>query len=153
LRWKSCRYFGQVWQAIAADQLKAIQAGTALERIKFPTGEFSQQVNGALKPGEGRAYIASLAKGQTFQLKLQAPDQATLLSLYPPTSKSPPFLSDSRDTGWTGKVTEAGLYEIVVINNTAQSLNYGLDLAAAEEISSPSPSPSPTAPSPGEQKP
>lgn len=127
---------GQVWQAIASEQLKAVKAGTALETIKFPEGRFSQQVSGTLKPGEGKAYIAQLTKDQVIQIKLQA-SQATRLSLYPPTSKAAALLEDSSKTSWSGKLPESGFYEIVVVPNASGTIDYDLSLAAADNISSP----------------
>jgi serine/threonine-protein kinase len=127
---------GQVWQAIAAEQLNAVKAGTALETIKFPDGRFSQQVSGSLKPGEGKAYIAQLTKDQVIQIKLQA-SQATRLSIYPPTSKAAALLEDSAKTSWSGKLTESGFYEVVIVSNASGAIDYTLSLAAADNISSP----------------
>ncbi|HEY9896869.1 MAG TPA: serine/threonine protein kinase, partial [Candidatus Sericytochromatia bacterium] len=127
---------GQVWQAIAAEQLNAVKAGTALEIIKFPEGRFSQQVSGTLKAGEGKAYIAELTKDQVIQIQLQA-NQETHLSIYPPTSKAAALLEDSAKTSWSGKLTESGFYEIVVVSNTPGTISYDLSLAAADNISAP----------------
>jgi len=127
---------GQVWQAIAAEQLNAAKAGTALEAIKFPEGRFSQQVRGTLKPGEGKAYIAQLTKDQVIQITLQA-NQATRLSIYPPTSKAAALLEDSAKTSWSGKLAESGFYEIVVVSDASGAIDYTLSLAAADSISSP----------------
>jgi serine/threonine protein kinase, bacterial len=127
---------GQVWQAIAADQLNAVKAGTALETIKFPEGQFNQQVSGTLKAGEGKAYIAQLTKDQAMQIKLQA-NQATRFSIYPPTSKAAPLLADSSKTSWSGKLTESGFYEIVVISDASRAIDYDLSLAAADNNAAP----------------
>ena len=127
---------GQVWQAIAAEQLNAIKAGKALETIKFPEGRFSQQVGGTLKPGEGKAYIAQIIKDQVMQIKLQA-NRATLLSIYPPTSKAAALLNDSAKTSWSGKLTESGFYEIVIVSDASETIDYNLSLTAADHISSP----------------
>ena len=126
---------GEVWQAIAADQLNAVKAGTALETIKFSEGRLSQQVSGTLKVGEGKAYIAQLTKDQVMQIKLQA-NQATRLSIYPPTSKAAALLADSSKTSWSGKLTESGFYEIVVVPDASDSISYDLSLTAANTISS-----------------
>ncbi|XHX79399.1 MAG: protein kinase [Stenomitos frigidus ULC029] len=125
---------GQVWQAIAAEQFNAVKAGTALETIQMPEGRFSQQVSGTLKAGEGKAYIARLSKDQVMQIDLQA-NQATQLSIYPPTSKAAALLEDSAKTRWSGKLPESGFYEIVVVSSSAT--NYDLSLAVADNVSSP----------------
>lgn len=127
---------GQVWQAIASEQLNAAKTGTTLETIKFPDGRFSQQVSGTLKAGEGKAYIAQLTKDQVIQIKLQA-NQATRLSIYPPTSKAAALLEDSSKTSWSGKLAESGFYEIVVVSNASGSIGYDLSLAAADNITAP----------------
>jgi serine/threonine-protein kinase len=127
---------GQVWQAIATDQLTALQDGRALERIQFAPGRFAQQVSGSLKPGEGKAFTASLQKDQMLRLDLQATGN-THLSLYPPTSKTQPLLQDSPEIHWTGKLTETGIYEIAIVSNSSNPVNYTLNLAAADEVSTP----------------
>jgi serine/threonine-protein kinase len=126
---------GQVWQGTAADQLKLLQSGKTLQRVEFPSGNFSDRLTGTLKPGEGKAYIASFNTGQTLRLQLQSP-QPLLLSLYPPTSDLPALLSDSKETSWTGKLTASGLYEITVVA-AGKDTNYTIDLAIADQVSSP----------------
>jgi serine/threonine-protein kinase len=127
---------GQVWQAIASEQLSAVKAGTALETIKFPEGRFSQQVSGTLKPGEGKAYIAQLTKDQVIQITLQA-SRAMRLSIYPPTSKAAALLEDSSKTSWSGKLMDSGFYEVVIVSDASGAIDYDLSLAAADHISSP----------------
>lgn len=126
--------FGQVWQAIASDQLKAIQSGTALGTIQFPEGKFSGQVSGSLKPGQGKAYLARLTKDQSIRLKLQRDRPSTRLSFYPPSSKAAALLEDSDQQEWTGKVAESGLYEVVIVSTGNESVRYDIDLAAADEV-------------------
>lgn len=126
---------GQVWQAIAADQIQALRSGKLLEQIEFSPDNFSHRINGTLQPGEGKAYIANLSVNQTLRLQLQAPQQAVRLSLYPPTSKASALLEDSRETTWSGKLTEPGFYEITIVSDAKEPINYTIDLAAADEIS------------------
>lgn len=128
---------GQVWQAVSADQFTAVQSGKALQKVEFPPDNFSDRVTGALQPGQGRAYIANLAANQTLRLQLQTPAESVYLSLYPPTGKSAALLEDSRETTWTGKLTESGYYEIVVVPSSKNPVNYAIDLAVAEEVSTP----------------
>ena len=129
------RSIGQVWQAVAADQLKLLQAGQTLERVQFPPGNFSDRLTGTLKPGAGKAYIANLSANQTLQLRLQS-GQPVLLSLYPPTSDQPALLSDSAETSWSGKLLSSGYYEITVVADGKET-NYTIDLAVADDVSSP----------------
>ena len=124
---------GQVWQAIAVDKLKALRSGDALERIEFPAENFSHQVNGTLKPGQSKAYLASFTQNQALQLKLQAAG-STLLSVYPPSSKTSALLEDSTRTNWSGKLPDTGLYEITIASDGQNSVSYTLNLAAADDV-------------------
>jgi serine/threonine protein kinase, bacterial len=138
---------GQVWQGFVTDELKALQSGTALERIEFVTGTNGRQVSGTLKPGEGKAFTANLKKDQLLQLNLQAPDRSTLLSIYPP--KAPPvLLEDSPDMRWSGKLSQSGYYEFVVVSTASKSIEYQLEIIAADSASPENPpdlpSPAPT---------
>ena len=124
---------GQVWQAIAVDKLNALRSGDALERIEFPADQFSHQVSGTLKPGQSKAYLASFTQNQALQLKLQAAG-STLLSLYPPSSKTSALLEDSTRTNWSGKLPDTGLYEITIASDGQNSVSYTLNLAAADNV-------------------
>ncbi|MEX0269861.1 protein kinase [Leptolyngbyaceae cyanobacterium UHCC 1019] len=124
---------GQVWQAIAVDKLQALRSGDALERIEFPADQFSHQVNGTLKPGQSKAYLANFTQNQALQLKLQAAG-STRLSVYPPSSKTDALLEDSANTNWSGKLPDTGLYEITIASDSQNSVSYTLDLAAAEDM-------------------
>ena len=124
---------GQVWQAIAVDKLNALRSGDALERIEFPAETFSHQVSGTLKPGQSKAYLASFTQNQALQLKLQAAG-STLLSLYPPSSKTSALLEDSTRTNWSGKLPDTGLYEITIASDGQNSVSYTLNLAAADDV-------------------
>lgn len=120
---------GQVWQAIATDELKSIQSGKALKSIQVAS-EATDQIKDTLKPGDGKAYIANLKKDQVMQLKLQAPDRAIRLSIYPPTSKSPALLEDANQAEWSGRLAESGFYEIVIVSDAEEAIDYELNLSA-----------------------
>jgi serine/threonine-protein kinase len=132
----------QVWHGIASDQVAAIAAGSALETITFPPGRFDTRIVGSLQPGNGRAYIAYFKKGQGLRLTWNA-DQKALFSLYPPLSAQKPLLEDSQDATWSGTLTESGYYEVVIVADGAEPVNYTIDLAA-DNISTPTNSASPT---------
>jgi serine/threonine-protein kinase len=87
-----------------------------------------------LKPGQGKAYLANLSKDQMVRLKLQAERQSVHFSFYPPTSKSAALLEDSTEKEWSGKLTESGLYEIVIVSSGTESANYSLDLSAEDVV-------------------
>ena len=91
---------GQIWYALAEDDVRALTSGQALEQIQFAPEAYSQRVTGQLAPGEGQVFTLNLQAGQILRLNLQAPRDSTLLSLYVPNpSEEIPFLlSDSSTT-------------------------------------------------------
>lgn len=125
------RPVGQVWQAIAASELNALQSGAALETIRFEPGMNLKRVKGTLKPGEGKAYIALLKQNQEVQVNLDAPEKSTSFSMYPP--KPPPsILEDSPKLRWDGKLSQAGYYEFVVVSTASETIAYELEVVANE---------------------
>lgn len=130
---------GQVWQAIAADQVTVLQSGKALDTIQFKRGDLAQTVSATLNPGEGRVYIANLSEGQPTRLDLEAPNNTTLLSIYlpNPTPQLPTLLEDSTETRWSETLPQSGYYEFVVISNSNDSVQYQLDLAVDRIITTP----------------
>ncbi|MBW4654968.1 MAG: protein kinase [Kaiparowitsia implicata GSE-PSE-MK54-09C] len=132
---------GQVWQAIALDQLRALQSGDRLEQVQIPQSEFSTAVNGTLPPGAGKVYIAELSQGQLFRLNVQAPPQSTLLSLYlpVPTQDRPVLLEDSPETQWSRELPQSGFYEVVVVSNVDTPIEYTVNLAADQVTTTPAP--------------
>jgi len=133
---------GQIWYAIADDRVKAIQSGTALERVVFDSGATGKQVSGSLKPGEGKAYIAGLEQGQNMTVNLSG-KSGTLLSIYPPSSQLPALLADSTEKSWSGKLESKGFYEFVVVA-TSEPVDYQLSINA-EDLVPQEPTPEPTA--------
>lgn len=130
---------GQVWQAIAADQVTALVDGETLEEIRFAEGAFSDQVDYTLEPGAGRVYIANLAAEQILRLNLQVPPDRSRLSLYlpRPTADQPFLLADADQTTWVGTLPQSGYYEIVVVNTGTQPIRYQLTLAVDNVSSRP----------------
>ncbi|NJN92226.1 MAG: serine/threonine protein kinase, partial [Leptolyngbyaceae cyanobacterium SL_5_14] len=130
---------GQVWQGIVFDRLKALQDGSMLEQVQFDTGTYDKQLEGQLEPGEGRVYTANLSEGQILRLSLDAPSDATQLSVYlpRPTSDLPALLEDSTDTTWSGKLPQSGFYEVVVVSTASEPIDYQLELTVDNVTSSP----------------
>jgi serine/threonine-protein kinase len=122
---------GQVWQAIATDQIRALRDGKALKQIQFEPGAFSHQERNDLAVGSGQVYTANLATGQIMRLNLQAPEGTSRLSIYlpRPTADLPVLLEDSTDVTWTGTLPQSGYYEIVIVNSAIQPIRYQLNLA------------------------
>jgi serine/threonine-protein kinase len=130
----------QVWHAIATDKLNPIIAATTFQRIVFDRGA-SGKVSGTLNPGEGKAYIVRLAKGQLMKLDLQA-NPKVLLSVYSPTGKTI-LLEDSSDRAWSGNLPEQGFYEFVVVSTASEPVDYQLKITTENFTSAPSVEPSP----------
>ncbi|MBD3883553.1 protein kinase [Phormidium tenue FACHB-886] len=139
---------GQVWQAIAADQVKAIQDRKTLTPITFGEGTFSHEESGTLAPGEGHLYTARLNEGQIMRVNLQAPASAALFSVYLPRPGQESFKlpEDSSEFTWAGRLPQSGYYEFVIVANAAEPLAYQLNLAIDNVTSTPAESPNPEAP-------
>ncbi|MEG4857930.1 serine/threonine-protein kinase [Microcoleus sp. K1-B6] len=123
---------GQIWQAITADELEALQAGATVESVEFDRLSKSQSLTGNLKPGEGKAYIARLAQNQTLRVNLQAPRKSTLLSIYTPgrTKGARALLEDAEGLSWSGLLDDTGFYEFVVVSQASEPIAYELNLTA-----------------------
>jgi len=123
---------GQIWQAITADELEALQAGATIESVEFDRLSKSKRLTGNLKPGEGKAYIARFAQNQTLRVNLQAPPQSTLLSIYTPgrTKGARALLEDAEGLSWSGLLDDAGYYEFVVVSQASEPIAYELNLTA-----------------------
>ena len=122
---------GQIWQAITADALTALQAGATVESVEFDRRAASKTLTGNLKPGEGKAYIARFAQNQTLSVNLKAPPKSTLLSIYSPgrTNKAKALLQDAEELSWSGLLDDTGFYEFVVVSQASEPIAYELNLA------------------------
>ncbi|MBD6616985.1 serine/threonine protein kinase [Komarekiella sp. 'clone 1'] len=133
---------GQVWYGFVSDKLSAILAGSAFQKLVFDQGATSKTVSGTLKSGDGKVFIAELAKEQSMELKLQANSQV-LLSVYSPSGKIA-FLEDSKQRTLSTKLPESGFYEFVVVSTASQPVDYQLSITAETPAPPPSPTPTPT---------
>jgi serine/threonine protein kinase, bacterial len=122
---------GQIYQATMFDRVSAIATKQATAEIVFPSGGTSGTVSGTLQPGDGKAYIASLVRGQDIAIDLQT-NSATKLSIYPPTSKLPAMLTDSQSKSWSGKTTRNGYHEFVLVSDSDRPIQYSLKLTASD---------------------
>jgi serine/threonine protein kinase, bacterial len=120
---------GQIYHATMFDRVQAVQAKQAMGEIVFPVGGNSGTVKGKLQPGEGIAYIASLAGGQDIGVSIIA-NERTKLSIYPPTSKLPAILSSTPTNHWSGKTSINGYHEFVLVSHSDRPIDYELTLTA-----------------------
>ncbi|MGB3297263.1 MAG: protein kinase [Phormidesmis sp.] len=130
---------GQLYYAIAQATAESISSGSATETIAFGQNELSKDVSSRLKAGEGRIYLVQLSAGQLLRLNLSAPANSTQISLYPPepTNESPAVFADSEQTTWSGALTQTGLYELVVINRSTETVDYQLAMSIDKVTSTP----------------
>jgi serine/threonine protein kinase, bacterial len=122
---------GQIYLATMSDRVRAIQDKKATGEIVFPVGGTSGIVKGTLQPGEGKAFLSSLAGGQEIGIKLTA-SQSSKLSIYPPNSKLPAMLESTQTNNWSGKTTVNGLHEFVFVSNSDLPIQYELTLTATQ---------------------
>ena len=113
------------------DRVQAIASKQATDEIVFPIGGNSGTVSGTLQPGDGKAYIASLVRGQDIAIDLQT-NSSTKLSIYPPTSKLQAILTDSQTKNWSGKTTRNGYHEFVLVSDSDLPIQYSLKLTASD---------------------
>ncbi len=132
---------GQVWYGFVNDQLNAILANSAFQRIVFPEGGTSKTVSGTLQPGRGKVFIAGLAKDQIMEVNLEASSKV-LLSIYSPSGKIV-FLEDSQQRTVSKTLPEKGFYEFVVVSTASEPLEYQLTVRA-ENPPEPEPTETPT---------
>jgi serine/threonine protein kinase, bacterial len=130
---------GQLWYAIAADTIPSLEAKTALETIEFAPGATNKQVNGTLKQGEGKAYIAQLTARQLMQLRVDASSQV-LISVYSPSGREK-ILEDSTERIWSGNLPESGYYEFVITSSALQPTNYQIDITVTDTVPITTPTP------------
>ncbi|MEO1635446.1 MAG: serine/threonine-protein kinase [Cyanobacteria bacterium J06631_9] len=124
---------GQLYYAIAEDKARAIASGGASENIQIGIDNITRQdLNGRLSAGEGRVYTLQLTAGQILRLNLNAPSDSTLFSLYRPNGQlndsesNTTIFADSEQVTWSGNIDQTGYYEIVVVNRSAQPIDFQL---------------------------
>ncbi len=118
------RKFGQVWYAIARDQVSAFRNQSGLSRVS--TQSFNEQ--NTLKPGQGKVYSIRISQGQTLQVAIKAPDRAIRLSLFPSQESELPKFQNSSDLSWSGKIAKTGIYELAIVSQTSESISYQLNI-------------------------
>lgn len=117
---------GQVWHGMAFDRLRGFRDGDALEEIKLDDKD-DRTVERQLRPGAGKIYTVELSDEQDLKVRLDAPDDEALLSIYPPRlEEADPLQEDSDDYDWSGDLAQSGIYEIVVVSRSDDAFDYEL---------------------------
>jgi serine/threonine-protein kinase len=117
---------GQVWKGITWDTLNLLQEGKIYQKLPTTGEVINHQLRVRLLPGEGRAYVIQLQSSQTMTVQLTG-DPQTQLSIYSPT-RSVKILEDSSQKSWSGTLPETGYYELVIVSQGKNPLNYQLNL-------------------------
>ncbi len=136
----SQRPTGQLYYAIADDTAQEIASGSLRENVQFAEGAYSQLLDDRLGAGGGQVYTLQLTAGQLLRLNLNASGESTLISIYPPpsgTEERPAIIADSEQKTWSGEVTQTGIYEVVVVNQSTAAIDYQLTLSVDNVSSSP----------------
>ncbi|BAU14983.1 serine/threonine protein kinase [Leptolyngbya sp. NIES-3755] len=106
------RTSGQIWYAIARDQITKIQPET-----------LSSLASGTLKNGTGKVYRASFKQGQTIKLNLKSDTVSVWIF-----SADTTLLKNFSQSDWMGKVNRSSNYEIVIVPNTIGVADYELSI-------------------------
>ncbi|MGF1493129.1 MAG: protein kinase [Microcoleaceae cyanobacterium] len=121
---------GQIWYGITRDALTRLQDEEDLIVVAFDSGESRQTFSEELKPGEGKAYIANLEAFQNLRVSLKVPPESTFMSIYAPGRSQKPqaLLEDSRRLSWSERAEESGYYEITIVSDRLEPLEYQLTI-------------------------
>jgi serine/threonine protein kinase, bacterial len=144
---------GQIWYAIAFQQVRDLQSGETLGRIEFSPGASDYTVRDRLAPGTGKVYIARLAENQPMRVDVDAPGDRTRFSIYlpNPNQTNAALLEDSSELSWSGDLPQSGYYEFVIVCTGDEAIDYQFKLsveAIAAPNSVPNSVPNPTVPTP-----
>ncbi|MBW4541839.1 MAG: hypothetical protein KME43_22240 [Myxacorys chilensis ATA2-1-KO14] len=117
------RTLGQLWYAIAQNQINATKNKSTLKDIT-PKATLSE----TLKAGQGKLYTVQLQKGQKIQLSLKVPSKSASLSIVSPDDLL--LVRESIEPSWSGKIEQSGTYQIVIVPKTRKAIPYELKLAS-----------------------
>lgn len=109
--------FGQVWYAIAFDQIKQAKPEV-----------ISSKLEGTLEHGVGRVYRSQFKQGQTIKLSLKAPAGQIAIWLF---SEGTSLIKNFSQSSWSGKIPKSGTYEIIVAPMSTIAVQYSLQLDAS----------------------
>lgn len=117
------RILGQIWYAIARDQIRFPQVKVTTLNSSHP-GKFDD--------GRGQIYQLTLQKGQTLKLTIKTASDRTRLWIFPPDPQASPILKNSSKKSWMGAIQQSGTYEIVITPNSTRASDYTLEFDNAK---------------------
>jgi serine/threonine-protein kinase len=116
------RTTGQIWYAIARDQIRALRQKTNLVTLTAQTGHRDQVLNN----GQGEIYQIRLDPGQTLHVQLDVPTSGLRLSAI---QNGRPLLQHGPGLNWSAPATQqAATYEVVLIPTRRDRIAYRLSL-------------------------
>jgi serine/threonine protein kinase, bacterial len=116
------RSFGQIWYAIARDQITALNQQRQLKTVTKKTF----QESGKLSQGNGRVFHLTIEPGEQVQINLQADRQDLRLSVI---ENEIVLTRDSLNTRWTAPAaTQATTYEIILTPQKRETVDYQIKL-------------------------
>jgi serine/threonine protein kinase, bacterial len=118
------RTLGQIWYAIARDQITALNQKKNIEILK--AGTFNQ--SGQLTNGQSRIFQIKVNPGQALELKLNGSMQALRLSVI---ENEIVLIRYSTNTQWSApKSLRGGTYEIILTPMKLDAVPYQLSLSS-----------------------
>lgn len=115
------RTLGQLWYAIAQNQINATKNKTILKSIPSKA-----TLTETLKPGQGKIHTVQFQKGQKVQLALKATPKSASLSIVSPDDL--PLVRQSIEPSWSRKIGQSGTYQIVIVPKARKTISYQLKL-------------------------
>jgi serine/threonine-protein kinase len=117
---------GQVWSAFVYDKLQALQSGKIYTEILLSPEALETKYKEKLEPGSGVAYVVQLDSSQFVSFNLDAPKNVQI-SIYSPTGRNN-LLENYSTHQWSGNLPEDGYYEIVIVSQAKNTVDYQLHL-------------------------
>jgi serine/threonine protein kinase, bacterial len=116
------RSFGQLWYAIARDQITGLNQQQNLKVLT--NGDFNE--SGKLANGHGRVWQVQVRSGEHLQLRLNTPKSDVRLSVI---ENEIVLIRDSSQPQWTApKSSRSTTYEIILTPLKLDAVSYDLTL-------------------------
>jgi hypothetical protein len=127
-RWAGNLVRALVWAAaLFLAAALPLSAGKTNERIRFPKGSTSTEIQGAVIRGETDRYLLGARAGQTLTVRITSEEDNAVFQLYRPGGRTAlPGAAEEEDaTRWNGKLPDSGDY-VLVVGGTRGNAGYKL---------------------------